>query len=226
MKNKLILRRTQNTLTILTTIFVATLITANAVSGKIINTGLSLLGNPITVPGAIMCYPITFLITDIIGELWGKKEANTVVKYGFIGQAVSTLVIFIAKYTPCVDAETQGAYNTILGQNWIFVVGGMTAYLISQNLDVKIFHSIRERYISKHGSTKGGRWIWNNLSTMTSQLVDTAVFIIISFGIGLGWLWNNPIMLLNMTIGQYAVKLIIALLDTPFFYFFTRKADK
>lgn len=226
MKNKLILRKTQNTLNILTTVFVVTLIIANVVSGKIIDTGVSLFGSLITVPGAIICYPVTYLVTDIVGELWGKKEANQIVKYGLIGQVVATGIIMLSAYTPYVDVEMQSAYVKLLGQNWIFVIGSLAAYLLSQHLDVKIFHKIRDNYINKHGSTKGGRWIWNNASTMTSQLVDTVIFITISFGIGFGWLWNNQTMLINMIIGQYAVKFIIALLDTPFFYIFTRESDK
>lgn len=225
-KNKLVLKKTQNTLNILTIIFVVTLIIANVVSGKIIDTGVSLFGSLITVPGAIICYPITYLVTDIVGELWSKKEANQIVKYGLIGQVVATLIIMLSAYTPYVDAEMQNAYVKLLGQNWIFVIGSLAAYLLSQHLDVTIFHKIRDKYINKHGSTKGGRWIWNNASTITSQFVDTAIFITISFGIGFGWLWNNQVMLINMIIGQYAVKFIIALLDTPFFYIFTRESDK
>ena len=216
------MRKTQENLNLLTIIFIVSLVISNVITGKVINTGVNFFGSPITIAGAIICYPITYLITDIVGEIWGKNEANRIVRYGFIGQVIATLIIVITTYTPAVDPAMQEAYVALLGQNWIFVVGSLVAYLISQNLDVTIFHAIRERYIALHGNRSGGRWIWNNASTITSQFVDTAVFITIAFGVGFGWLWNDPQMLINMLIGQYLVKFACALIDTPFFYFFTR----
>lgn len=216
------MRKTQENLNLLTIVFIVTLVISNVITGKVINTGISLFGNPITIAGAIICYPVTYLITDIVGEIWGKKEANRIVRYGFIAQIIATLIIILTTYTPAVDPAMQDAYVALLGQNWVFVVGSLAAYLVSQFLDVTIFHSIRDKYISRHGTTKGGKWIWNNASTMTSQLIDTAIFITIAFGFGFGWLWSAPGMLVNMLIGQYLVKFVCALLDTPFFYFFTR----
>lgn len=171
----------------------------------------------------MLCYPLTYLITDIVGEKWGKKSANRIVWIGLATQLLATFIIMVTQYMPTVSAETQKAYDMLLGQNWIFTLGSLTAYLISQSLDVSIFHKIRDTYIKKHGSTKGGRWIWNNASTLTSQLVDTAIFCVIAFGVGFGWLWDNPQAVVNMVIGQYLVKACIALLDTPFFYFFTKR---
>ena len=116
----------------------------------------------------------------------------------------------------------QNAYTMLLGQNWIFVIGSLVAYFASQTWDVWFFHKLRNKYIDKHGSIKGGRWLWNNGSTMTSQIFDTFLFIGISFGLGFGWFWNNPIGLMNMFVGQYLIKFILAALDTPIFYLLTR----
>ncbi len=211
------MKKTKSNLDLLTIIFVVSLVIANVITGKIINTGLSLFGEPITIAGAVICYPITYLITDIVGEIWGKTEANKIVKYGFIGQIIATLIIVLTTYTPYADIEMQQAYIKLLGQNWIFVIGSLSAYLVSQYLDVVIFHKIKAKS-DKH------KWIRNNASTMTSQLIDTLIFIVIAFGFGFGWIFNNPIALINMIIGQYLIKLLIALCDTPFFYFFTRKS--
>lgn len=213
---------TDKNLNIMTALFCACLVIANVVACKVINTGIDLFGSVITIPGAVMCYPITYLITDIVGELWGKKSANRIVWVGFAAQLLATFIIIVTQYMPTVSAETQKAYDMLLGQNWIFTLGSMAAYLASQSLDVLIFHKIRDSYIKNHGSTKGGRWIWNNASTMTSQFVDTAIFSVVAFGIGFGWLWNEPQAVINMIIGQYLIKACIALIDTPFFYFFTR----
>lgn len=210
------MRKTPETLNILTIIFIVSLVIANVITGKIIDTGFTLFGEPLTIAGAILCYPICYLITDIVGEMWGKQEANKIVKYGFIGQVIATLIIIITTYTPYVDPTMQEAYKKLLGQNWVFVVGSLSAYLISQYLDVYIFHKLKEKY-------QGHKWIRNNASTMLSQFIDTAVFITIAFGLGFGWLFNNKIALMNMLIGQYLIKVIIAILDTPLFYIFTKE---
>lgn len=220
------MKKTEKNLSLLYVLFVTFLVTANAMASKVFNTGLSLPGGiPITLTVGAICYPFTFLITDIIGEVWGKKESQKAVSYGFICQIVSTLFIIIARYLPAVDDGVQGAYVTMLGQNWVFVIASLTAFLISQSWDVFIFHKIRDAYINKRGTTKGGRWIWNNASTMTSQLFDSAIYVAIAFGLGFGWFFNKDMhgTLIAMIIGQYAVKVVIAALDTPFFYLFTNK---
>lgn len=221
------MKKTQNNLILLCMLFVVSLVIANVVTAKIVNTGIYIFNNVIQVPGAVFCYAITFLMTDIIGEIWGKKEANICVKWGFIGQILATLLIILTQQLPAVDSEMQNAYNMLLGQNWIFVIGSLTAYYISQSWDVWIFHKVRDKYISKHGNTNGGRWIWNNLSTMTSQILDTVIFIGISFGFGFGWFFDKNMWgtLVLMMIGQYLLKFILALLDTPIFYLLTRKRD-
>lgn len=178
--------------------------------------------------GGAITYAVTFLCTDIIGEIWGKATAQRVVKYGFIGQIFATACIMLTGVFPATDAVMDNAYQTLLGQNWIFVIGSLSAYLVSQSWDVAVFHAIRDRYIAKHGSTKGGRWLWNNGSTITSQIWDTVIYAVISFGFGLGWVHTHEgrMQLIGIIIGQYLLKACLALLDTPFFYFFTRNADR
>lgn len=210
------MKKSTETLNILTIVFIVSLVVSNVITGKVIDTGLSLFGNPVTIAGAIVCYPICYLITDIVGEIWGKHEANKIVKYGFIGQVIATLIIVITTYTPYIDPEMQYAYTKLLGQNWVFVVGSLFAYLVSQYLDVHIFHKLKRKY-EKH------KWIRNNASTMLSQFVDTAIFITIAFGFGFGWIFDNQVALLNMLIGQYIVKVIIAAIDTVPFYILTKK---
>lgn len=210
------MKKTQENLNMLTIVFIVSLVIANVITGKIIDTGFVLFGQPLTIAGAIICYPICYLITDIVGELWGKQEANKIVKYGFFGQVLATLIIVATTYTPYIDPTMQYAYEKLLGQNWVFVVGSLSAYLVSQYLDVHIFHKLKERF-EKH------KWIRNNASTMTSQFVDTAVFVTIAFGFGFGWIFDNQVALLNMLIGQYLIKVIIAALDTPIFYLLTRE---
>lgn len=218
------MKKTTSNLIGINMIFVVALVISNVVTAKLFATGLTLFGSPLNLPGAALCYAVTFLATDVIGEIWGKQEANRTVRWGFVGQIVATLLIIMTQYLPTSDVEAQAAYEKLLGQNWVFVIGSMVAYFASQSWDVFIFHKIRDKFIAKHGDTKGGRWIWNNASTMTSQIIDTVLFIGIAFGLGFGWFFDSNMWmpLLGMMIGQYGLKFLLALIDTPIFYLLTR----
>lgn len=220
------MKKTNRNLLLCAMVFAVALVISNVVTAKTIATGIPLFGSTIALPGAAVCYAITFLMTDVVGEIWGRKEAQTIVYGGFGCQILATALILLTQALPAVDPTMQTAYNMLLGQNVIFVIGSMTAYLLSQSWDVFVFHKIRNHVLaSAHGSERR-RWIWNNASTMTSQIIDTVVFIGISFGIGFGWLFSFDTLpqLGAMMVGQYLLKFILAALDTPFFYLMTRHA--
>ena len=204
-------------------VFATGLIISNVVTAKLIATGITIMGVSLTLPGAALCYAITFLMTDVIGEVWGRKEANETVILGFVCQVLASLLIILTKFLPAVDPAMQGSYDALLGLNYVFVIGSLVAYFCSQSWDVWIFHKIRNKYLVKHESNRN-RWIWNNLSTMTSQIIDTVLFIGISFGIGFGWFFDSAMWatLGVMMIGQYCLKFLLAIIDTPFFYLLTK----
>lgn len=208
------MKKTERNLILLNCVFVVSLIVANIVSSKIVMLGW------ITVPAAIVAYPLTFLMTDVIGEIWGKEEANRTVRVGFVCQIISLIMIALSIVLPVAPfANNQSEFTSIMGSSFRVVFASMIAYLCSQSWDVFFFHKVRNWYIAKHGTTKGGKWIWNNGSTMTSQIIDTAIFITIAF---YGTVPNIFVMILS----QYLIKFIYAALDTPFFYFLTRNSDK
>lgn len=217
------MKKTNSNLIAINIIFVVCLIIANVVTSKVINTGLYIGSSPVLIPGAALTYALTFLCTDIIGEIWGKAEANKAVWRGFLAQFLALGLIIATQYLPAYDAETQNAYIKLLGQTPIFVIGSLVGYLCSQTWDVWIFHKIRNKFL---GNPKH-RWIWNNASTMTSQVIDTSIYITIAFGIGLGWFWQDGGVKLTllMVLGQYVFKFVMALLDTPVFYYFTRNSN-
>lgn len=221
------MKKTQSNLILLCMIFAVSLVIANVVTGKLIDVPINLFGSHIQLPGAAVCYAITFLMTDVIGEIWGKDEANMCVKFGFGCQVMATLMIIFTQCLPAVDPNMQSAYDSLLGQNWIFVIGSLVGYTASQAWDVYFFHKIRDKIVNTSGSNKS-RWIWNNASTMTSQIIDTVLFIGIAFGLGFGWLFKPEMhmALLSMCIGQYVIKFILAALDTPIFYLLTRDSNK
>ena len=216
------MQKTDYNLRLLTTLFVVSLIISNVVTGKLVQTGLSFNGVEMILPGAMVCYALTFLMTDVIGEIWGKQQANECVKLGFIAQLTALMLIQLTKYLPAYNMEMQNSYNMVLGQGWLYVVASLLAYYAAQSWDVWIFHKIRNKF----NGNPNLRWIWNNLSTITSQFIDTMIFITIAFGLGLSWLFNNIEMLVLMVIGQYLFKAILAILDTPLFYLMTRRSNE
>ena len=220
------MKKTTTNLMLCAMVFAVALVISNVITAKTVQTGIPLFGSTILVPSAVICYCVTFLMTDVIGEIWGKKEARTVVLGGFACQVLATCLILIGQALPAADAGMQSAYDMLLGQNAVFVVASMMGYLLSQSWDVFVFHKIRDRILA-NGGTARSRWIWNNASTMTSQLIDTVVFIGIAFGIGFGWLFDPALIgqLGAMMVGQYLCKLVLAAVDTPVFYFLTRNAS-
>lgn len=206
------MQKTERNLALVNGIFLTSLITSNVISSKIVAFG------SLTVPAAVVAYPLTFLMTDVIGEIWGKAEANRTVRLGFLCQLISLALIGIALLLPVASfADNQEMFASILGSSFRIVAASMLAYLCSQTWDVWIFHRIRDAYIRRHGSEKGGRWLWNNGSTMTSQLIDTSIFILLAF-------YGTVPNILNMILSQYLVKLIYAALDTVPFYLLTNRA--
>lgn len=203
------MQKTTFNLILLNSIFMIGLVMSNLFGGKII----SVLG--FTVAGAIITYPLTFLSTDIIGEIWSKQEANDCVKIGIIVQLIFLALGYLSLAIPPQEASKslQQSLTVVLNQGLRMTLASLGAFSVSQFLDVFLFHKLKE---SCNGKKK---WLRNNLSTMTSQLVDTLIFITIAF---YGVVDNLPAMVL----GQYVIKLLLALGDTPFFYFFTRRTNQ
>ena len=192
---------------VLTCFFVVSLIVSNIIAAKVVCIGW------IEIPAAVIAYPITFLCTDVISEIWGREEARRTVHLGFVVQIFSLILIYIAIYLPPAEymLEFQSSFAETLGTSARFVLASLVAYGVAQTLDVHLFHWLRGRFEPK--------WMRNNGSTMVSQLGDTVIFITIGFwGVvpNLGW----------MMVSQYVVKWVFALADTPVFYYLTRDHDK
>lgn len=215
------MKNNTSNLIMLNAIFVISIVIANVVGCKVIDTGIDLFGLHLTLSGGAITYAFTFLCTDIISENYGKAEAKAAVKRGFICQLFAIVLIILTQWCPPVDETIQSAYVTLLGQSPVFVLGSLCAYLASQSWDVHVFHKIRDHFNAKPSL----RWIWNNLSTGTSQIIDTAIYASIAFGFGLRWFFQPGGIrnLIGIMVGQYLLKLCLAIFDTPFFYLFTRK---
>jgi uncharacterized integral membrane protein (TIGR00697 family) len=185
---------------LLTACFAVLLVVSNVIAGKIMLVG------GVVAPAAVLCYSLTFAVTDTIAEIWGKERTVFIVNVGFIVTVLSALFIRLAIAVPAAPFwEQQEAFSQILGSNLRIVLASVTAYLVSQHHDIWAFMFWKQK--------TGGRHLWlrNNLSTGVSQLLDTSIFIVLAF-------YGTGIPLLPMITGQYLLKLLIALLDTPLVY--------
>ncbi|MFW5795390.1 MAG: queuosine precursor transporter [Bacillota bacterium] len=181
-------------------IFVSLLILSNILAVKIIDVG-GLVG-----PAAVLIYALSFALSDTLVEIWGEEKVKYVIKVGFIASLISAIFIRLAISFPSAENWTlQQEFEMILGSNLRIVFASMVAYLASQFHDVWAFVFWKKLTKGKH------LWLRNNLSTIFSQMIDTVIFIFIAF-------YGSGLPILSMMIGQYILKLIIALLDTPIVY--------
>jgi len=159
----------------------------------------------------ILPYPITFLITDIISEIYGRKKANQVVIAGIFASFFSMCIILIANYTPAIHSSpiNNEIFTKVFGLSPIAVLASMLAYLFAQFVDIRIFHFWKRKTNGKH------LWLRNNFSTFSSQLIDTSTVV------GLLCVFNVlPWSLFgSLVLSGFLFKIIIALLDTPILYF-------
>lgn len=182
-------------------LFCAAVVMTNAVSGNVIAVG------PFVFVAGTLLYPVTFLLTDALSEVYGKLTAQRAVWAGFVAQALAVGFIQVVSAFPSIEPEMQAAFDGAFQPVLRIVVASMVAYLVSQTIDVRLFHWIRSRTNSRH------LWLRNNGSTIVSQAIDTAVFVTVAFA---GELEVGT--LVAMAGGQYAAKAILAALDTPLCY--------
>lgn len=158
----------------------------------------------------ILPYPITFLITDLISEIYGKKRANQVVIAGIFASVFSLLIIWVADSVPAIPNSPiqDSLFTKVFGNSVLAVFASMSAYLFAQFIDIKVYHFWKKRTKGKH------LWLRNNFSTWFSQFVDTLsiIFLLCSFEI---IPWEN---FKGLLISSFIFKVIIAFLDTPFLY--------
>lgn len=161
----------------------------------------------ITTSLALPIYAAIFLSTDIIAEHFGKKSAKKMVWIGFTAQLLMLIFSQIIMKVNVIEFSQpiNQALQTIFSFTPRLVIGSMIAYLISQHYDVWIFHHLKSKFKGKH------LWLRNNFSTTTSQVLDTSIFVIIAF---YGVIPN----FLELLVGACILKIIIALIDTPFIY--------
>lgn len=194
---------------ILASLFITSLVTSNLIFQKFFH------WNPFgwyefELSVGIIAYPLTFLITDIISEVYGRKHANRVVKAGVFASGFALLIVIVSTEAPATawSPLSNEIFKQVFGFTFVAVGASLAAYLLAQFLDVQIFHFWKRITKGKH------LWLRNNFSTFASQLVDTATVLLLlcSFGV-IEWKFFG-ILLLN----GYLFKVLFALFDTPIIY--------
>ena len=200
----------------LAVLFITSLVVSNLIFQKFFYWRpfeISLLGNQLfELSVGILPYPITFLITDLISEIYGKKKANDVVIAGIFASFFSMGIILIANWVPAMDSSPidDALFNQVFALSPVAVFASMIAYLLAQLIDIRIYHFWKNL-------TKGKMlWLRNNFSTFSSQLVDTVLVIglLSVFGI-LDWslFWG-------LVLSGFFFKILVAIFDTPLLYLF------
>ena len=158
----------------------------------------------------ILPYPITFLITDIISEVYGKRKANQIVTIGIFASFFSMLIVFVSGIVPATDWSpvSDTLFNKVFGATAIAVLASMLAYLFAQYIDIQLFHFWKRITKGKH------LWLRNNFSTFLSQFLDTFTVLILLCSFGkIEWKLFSSLLL-----SGFLFKVLIAALDTPLLY--------
>ena len=187
---------------VVSALFVTCLITANIIIAKQISIG------GIILPAAIVIFPVSYIIGDVLTEVYGYQEARRVIWLGFLCNLITVVAIWLAKILPPAPVfEAQGAYERILGSTPRFLLASFTAYLAGEFANSFV--------LAKMKIITRGRWLWTRTigSTLVGQAVDTVVVLAIAF---IGVL---PLSVLGlMMVFHWLFKCIYEALATPLTY--------
>ena len=200
----------------LTGLFITSLVVSNLIFQKFFYWypfNINILDNKLfELSVGILPYPITFLITDLISEIYGKIKAVQVVIIGIFASFFSIILILVADALPAIENSpiNDNIFKQVFSMTPLAVVASMLAYLTAQLVDIKIFHFWKNL-------TKGKLlWLRNNFSTFSSQFIDSSLVI------GLLCLFNviSWDLFWGLVLSGIIFKIIIAIIDTPILYFF------
>jgi queuosine precursor transporter len=189
----------------LTAVFVACLLLGDVIGGKIIRTPLG----PISV--GIIPFPVTFLLTDVVNDFYGRRGARFLTMIGFFMAVLAWALLQITTAMPSDPSTyfTQAEYGKIFGGSAQLFVASMIAYLIGQFLDIHVFQFWKALTQSRH------LWLRATGSTVISQVIDTVTINVIFGRVTAGWTWG----FITAKVGrEYTIKFLVAVGLTPAVY--------
>jgi uncharacterized integral membrane protein (TIGR00697 family) len=183
-------------------------------------------GLAFTLTCGVLLWPLEFIMTDIINEYYGPKAVRRISIIAVILISYAFLMYYLAIHVPAADfwinsgkekgiPNMQSAFDGIFGQGMRIIVGSLVAFLVSQLVDVTVFHKIKKRTGDKH------IWLRATGSTVVSQLVDSYIVLFIAFS-GI-FTWQQ---ILAIGIMNYTYKFVMALVLTPVIYLVERRIEK
>lgn len=184
-------------------LFVASLLTANIISVKLIEIG------PIIVPAGVVIFPVSYILGDILTEVYGFRWARRAIWLGFLGNLVAVAAIWVAGLLPSPAFwQNQGAWDTILGFTPRLLLASFVAYLVGEFANSTV--------LAKMKVWTGGKYLWSRTisSTLVGQGLDSLVFIAIAFG-GL----MAPAVIMTTVVSQWLFKSAYEIIATPLTYF-------
>lgn len=198
----------------ITAAFSVLVVISNTISAKLIPLPLF---DAFAIPAGLITYPLTFLLSDLITELYGAKEGRKMVMTALALSLLSYGVIQTALWLPSHQPEFQHSFDTVLGLNGWIVLASLTAFLVAQTLDVQLYALIR--------TWTGDRLLWlrNNGSTLVSQLVDTVLvnWIFLHYGMKM----ENSL-IFQVMVFSYAYKAAFSIGMTPLFYWLVSRGKR
>ncbi|MCB0399145.1 MAG: queuosine precursor transporter [Winogradskyella sp.] len=211
LKDKLLAQRIY---LLLGSLFITSLVVSNLIFQKFFYwypLDVEVFGNKLfEISVGILPYPITFLITDLISEIYGKKRANDVVVAGIFASLFSVGIILVADSVPALDKSpiNDETFKFVFSKTIIAVGSSMFAYLFAQFIDIRIYHFWKNLTKGKH------LWLRNNFSTWISQFVDTlSIISLLCYFEVLPWSSFK-----GLLISGFLFKVLVAFFDTPFLY--------
>lgn len=192
---------------VLSGIFIASLVTCNLIANKFVSVDLGF--KVFIVSAGILPYPLTFLVTDLISELYGQKKANLVVFSGFVASVFVLIFLWLGSQFSAISGSIVDdlTYDSVFQNAWRLIAASMVAYLFAQFVDVRIFHFWKRLTKGKH------LWLRNNGSTIASQLIDTTLVVCILF-VGV---WESD-QIYSAILDGWLFKMLMAFIDTPIIY--------
>jgi uncharacterized integral membrane protein (TIGR00697 family) len=220
--------------------FVANALIAECIGGKIFSlekvfgfkpSDFSLFGQDhlaFNLTCGVLLWPLEFVMTDIVNEYYGPRAVRRIsyTAVALIGYAF--LMFYLAIQIPPADfwirsgvssgvPDMPAAFNNIFGQGMWIIFGSLVAFLVSQIVDVTVFHKIKKYTGEKKV------WLRATGSTVVSQLVDSFIVLFIAFKLGKSWSWQ---LVLAICLVNYAYKFTMAIILTPVIYFVEHRIEK
>lgn len=217
----------------ITAFFVANALIAECIGGKIFSlekllglrpANLTLFGESglsFNLSCGVLLWPLEFIITDIVNEYYGPKAVKRISYIAVALISYAFFIFYMAIHFPPADfwigsgaknhiPNMNDAFASIFGQGMWIIIASIIAFLVSQIVDVTIFHKIKK--------VTGEKKVWLRAtgSTVISQLVDSFIVVFIAFKIGKGWSWST---VLSISLLGYSYKFLIAVILTPVIYF-------